>query len=130
MYGEKNVKWVTGIEVVTYDAQGFYERQGWGPNFVIPIRSRFYEPDLSQPITSGTAVNLRGIVYGGTQGISRAEVSTDEGRTWHEAEIECMPNSGVVRPRDFPRYRYAPGIGLPVSALALAPQPLATPTTA
>ena len=50
MYGEKNVKWVTGIEVVDHDVQGFYEQQGWGPDFVIPIRSRFYEPDLSQPI--------------------------------------------------------------------------------
>ena len=40
MYGEKNVKWVTGIEVVDHDAKGFYEQQGWGPDFVIPIRSR------------------------------------------------------------------------------------------
>jgi DMSO/TMAO reductase YedYZ molybdopterin-dependent catalytic subunit len=88
MYGEKNVKWVTGIEIVDHDAKGFYEQQGWGPDFVVPIRSRFYEPDLSQPVRSGTLVVLRGIVFGGDKGISRAEVSLDGGQTWRPAEIE------------------------------------------
>lgn len=88
MYGEKNVKWVTGIEIVDRDVQGFYEQQGWGPDFVIPVRSRIYEPDLSQPIRSGQLVGLRGIVFGGDKGISRAEVSLDGGQTWREAELE------------------------------------------
>jgi len=88
MYGEKNVKWVTGIEVVDRDVRGFYEQQGWGPDFVIPIRSRIYEPDLDRPTTLGTTVRLRGIVFGGDQGISRAEVSLDGGQSWREAEIE------------------------------------------
>ena len=44
LYGEKNVKWVTRIEVVDYDAKGFYEQQGWGPNFVIPTRSDIFGP--------------------------------------------------------------------------------------
>jgi len=88
MYGEKNVKWVTSIEVVDRDVKGFYEQQGWGPDFVIPVRSRIYEPDLSQPMRSGQPVPLRGIVFGGDKGISRAEVSLDGGQTWREAELE------------------------------------------
>src|SRR5918993_270034 len=44
LYGEKNVKWVTRIEVVDYDAKGFYEQQGWGPSFVIPTRSDIFGP--------------------------------------------------------------------------------------
>ena len=88
MYGEKNVKWVTGIEIVDRDVLGFYEQQGWGPDFVIPVRSRIYEPDLSQPFRSGQPVGLRGIVFGGDKGISRAEVSLDGGQTWREAELE------------------------------------------
>ncbi len=88
MYGEKNVKWVTGIEVVDRDVKGFYEQQGWGPDFVIPIRSRIYEPDVSQPVALGTTVRLRGIVFGGDKGISRAEVSLDGGQSWREAELE------------------------------------------
>jgi DMSO/TMAO reductase YedYZ molybdopterin-dependent catalytic subunit len=88
MYGEKNVKWVTGIELVDHDAKGFYEQQGWGPDFVIPVRSRIYEPDLSQPTLLGSTVTLRGIVFGGDRGISRAEVSLDGGQNWREAELE------------------------------------------
>ena len=88
MYGEKNVKWVTGIEVVDRDVLGFYEQQGWGPDFVIPVRSRIYEPDLSQPTRLGTTVTVRGIVFGGDKGISRAEVSLDGGQSWREAELE------------------------------------------
>ncbi|HZO32046.1 MAG TPA: molybdopterin-dependent oxidoreductase [Chloroflexota bacterium] len=88
MYGEKNVKWVTGIEIVDHDVKGFYEQQGWGPDFEIPIRSRFYEPDLSEPIRLGAVVGLRGIVFGGDKGISRAEVSLDGGQSWQPAELE------------------------------------------
>lgn len=88
MYGEKNVKWVTGIELVQYDAKGFYEQQGWGPDFVIPVRSRFYEPDLSQPVKLGTNLSLRGIVFGGDKGISRAEISLDGGQSWREAMLD------------------------------------------
>ena len=88
MYGEKNVKWVTRIELVDRDVKGFYERQGWGPDFVVPTRSRFYEPDLSQPIQAGSTVALRGIVFGGDRGVSRAEVSVDDGQTWQQAELE------------------------------------------
>lgn len=107
MYGEKNVKWVTGIEVVDHDAKGFYEQQGWGPDFVIPIRSRIYEPDLSQPTPLGTTVALRGIVFGGDRGISRAEVSLDGGQSWREAELEYAgsPTSWAIW-----RYSFRPEI--------------------
>jgi DMSO/TMAO reductase YedYZ molybdopterin-dependent catalytic subunit len=44
-FGEKNVKWLTRIEVAGSDAEGFYEEQGWGPNFIIPTRSRIDQPD-------------------------------------------------------------------------------------
>src|SRR6476619_4010387 len=33
-FGEKHVKWLTRIEVATADAKGFYENQGWGPDFI------------------------------------------------------------------------------------------------
>jgi DMSO/TMAO reductase YedYZ molybdopterin-dependent catalytic subunit len=88
MYGEKNVKWVTSIELVAQDVKGFYEQQGWGPDFVIPLRSRFFEPDLSQPFQLGASVPLRGIVFGGDRGVSRAEVSLDGGQTWRDATLE------------------------------------------
>ena len=44
-FGEKHVKWLTRIEVTTADAKGFYETQGWGPDFIVPTRSRIDVPD-------------------------------------------------------------------------------------
>ena len=89
LFGEKNVKWVTRIELVDYDAKGFYEQQGWGPNFSTHTHSRIDGPDLKQPLKLGAPVMLKGIAYGGNaQGISKVEVSTDKGQTWREAKIE------------------------------------------
>jgi len=87
MFGEKDLKWITGVEVVTEEAEGFYEQQGWGPNFAIPIRSRFEVPELRGPVSRGTTVPLAGTALSGDRGISRVEVSTDDGRTWTAATI-------------------------------------------
>jgi DMSO/TMAO reductase YedYZ molybdopterin-dependent catalytic subunit len=89
LYGEKNVKWITRIELVDYDAKGFYEQQGWGPNFHTVTHSRIDGPDLTRPLKAGAPVMLKGIAYGGdAQGVSKVEVSFDGGGTWREAKIE------------------------------------------
>lgn len=86
LYGEKNLKWITGIEVVTYDAEGFYERQGWGPDLTVPTRARITEAPSTE-VGRGGLVPLRGNAFGGDRGVSRVEVSTDDGRTWTDATI-------------------------------------------
>ena len=89
MFGEKNVKWITRIELVDYDAKGFYEQQGWGPDFRTHTHSRIDGPDLTQPLKAGALVTLKGVAYGGNlQGISKVEVSADDAQTWREARIE------------------------------------------
>jgi DMSO/TMAO reductase YedYZ molybdopterin-dependent catalytic subunit len=88
MYGEKNVKWITRIELVDRDVQGFYEQQGWGPDFVVPIRTRFFVPSDGQPLSLSGPIRLKGIAFSGDRGISRVEVSLDAGQTWMEARID------------------------------------------
>ncbi len=87
-FGEKHVKWLTRIEVAEADAKGFYEKQGWGPNFIVPTRSRFDVPYNDAWIKMADAVNgipVRGVAFAGNRGISMVEVSFDNGRTWVEA---------------------------------------------
>ncbi|MGQ0576971.1 MAG: molybdopterin-dependent oxidoreductase [Pseudonocardia sp.] len=86
LFGEKNLKWITGVEVVTEEVKGFYEKQGWGPNFAIPTRARFGVPEMA-PVSRGAVTALAGTAHGGDRGISRVEVSTDGGRTWTDATI-------------------------------------------
>ena len=90
-FGEKHVKWITRIEVADEDAIGFYEKQGWGPDFIVPTRSRFDEPDAESIIPSAMAANgiaVRGVAFGGDRGISRVEVSFDDSATWQEAKLD------------------------------------------
>ena len=89
-FGEKHVKWLTRIELTDSTAKRFYEAQGWGPAFITPTRSRIDVPDhesrfsiheLREPI------EVKGIAYGGDRGVSRVELSFDDGKTWNDASI-------------------------------------------
>jgi len=88
-FGEKHVKWLTRIEVVDAEAKGFYETQGWGPDFIVPTRSRIDVPDheSSFPL-HGARIEVRGVAFGGDRGISRVEISFDDGETWEDAKID------------------------------------------
>jgi DMSO/TMAO reductase YedYZ molybdopterin-dependent catalytic subunit len=102
LYGEKNVKWVTGIEVVTHDAEGFYEQQGWGPDFTIPTRSDFFSPQLAggnsrfrDEFAVNRPVELKGRAFGGNRGISKVEISFDDGETWAEVAGRAYEGSDL-----------------------------------
>ncbi|MCA1647550.1 MAG: molybdopterin-dependent oxidoreductase [Chloroflexi bacterium] len=88
LFGEKSVKWVTRIELVDHDVKGFYELQGWGPSFVVPIRSTFFASDLQTPFRSGATLPLRGNAFAGNLGIAAVELSDDGGVTWKPARID------------------------------------------
>ena len=89
-FGEKHVKWLTRIELTTADAKGFYETQGWGPDFMTPTRSRIDVPDHESWFSLNKlngAIEVKGMAYGGDRGISRVELSFDDGKSWLDAEI-------------------------------------------
>jgi DMSO/TMAO reductase YedYZ molybdopterin-dependent catalytic subunit len=90
-FGEKNVKWLTRVELTDSSAEGFYEKQGWGPNFVIPTRSRIDQPDAFAwfSLTNiGDGIPLKGVAFAGDRGVSRVEVSLDDGKNWEQARID------------------------------------------
>ncbi len=93
LFGEKNIKWITGIEVVDYDAKGFYEQQGWGPNFAPYTRSDFYSPRLrsgsafKDPFRAGQRVTIKGRAFAGDRGIKSVEFSPDDGQTWQPVKV-------------------------------------------
>ncbi len=84
LFGEKNLKWLTGITVEMTALKGFYERQGWGPHDEIPTHARFDRPDFTKAL-HGPSVELRGVAFCGDRGVSRVEISLDKGATWHDA---------------------------------------------
>jgi len=89
-FGEKHVKWLTRIELTDANAKGFYEAQGWGPDFIASTRSRIDLPEYESRFTLGelnAPIEVKGMAYGGDRGISRVELSFDDGKTWRDAEI-------------------------------------------
>jgi DMSO/TMAO reductase YedYZ molybdopterin-dependent catalytic subunit len=89
-FGEKHVKWLTRIEVSRDNAKGFYETQGWGPNFIVPTRSRIDVPANETWLKLSDLANsvpVKGVAFGGDRGVSRVEVSFDDGDSWDDAAI-------------------------------------------
>ena len=89
-FGEKHVKWLTRIELTGPEAKGFYETQGWGPDFIVPTRSRIDVPYSETAFSLGKLsgpIEIKGVAYGGDRGISKVELSFDGGKQWADAEI-------------------------------------------
>jgi DMSO/TMAO reductase YedYZ molybdopterin-dependent catalytic subunit len=90
-FGEKHVKWLTRIELTGANAKGFYEAQGWGPDFITPTRSRIDVPDHDSTFSLRelqAPIQIKGIGFGGDRGVSRVELSFDDGETWQDAKID------------------------------------------
>ena len=87
IYGMKNVKWINRIKIVDNDYKGHWEKRGWSDSAVIKLMSRIDDPFDGARITR-TSYTIGGIAYGGAQGVSNVEVSTDGGKTWDQAVIK------------------------------------------
>jgi len=44
IYGMKNVKWLSKIELVNYDFKGYWEKRGWSDDAIMPIKSQILMP--------------------------------------------------------------------------------------
>lgn len=100
IYGMKNVKWLTRIEVVPFEYQGYWQQRGWSNVATYNTHSRIDVPGSSVRAQSGH-VTVAGIAFAGERGISRVEVSTDGGATWNDAMLEAPVGRETWR-----RWRY------------------------
>lgn len=107
IYGMKNVKWLTRIEVSKTDFQGYWMERGWSDLAVVNTRSRIDTPRRVR--WSGGAIPVNGIANAGSRRIARVEVSADGGSTWADAVLE-----EPLGPLTWRRWRYLwtpPGTG-------------------
>lgn len=87
IFGMKNVKWLSKIELVNYDFKGYWEKREWSDEAVIPVMSEILMPMDGKKIPLGEYV-IGGVAFGGRHGISKVQVSTDNGKTWHDAGVK------------------------------------------
>jgi len=101
-WGEINLKWVSEIEILDEEADGYWEQRGWhGTGPVNTVAKLYAVNDLDDG-----RKELGGHAYAGTRGIQTVEVSTDGGQTWNGAEL-TEPLEGIDVWRQW-RYRYDP----------------------
>ncbi len=92
IYGMKNVKWLERIEVVDEDFKGYWQTRGWSDPAPNQIWARIDTPASGQKLEPGAAV-AAGVASAGDRGISRVEVSLDDGETWADATLEPALNA-------------------------------------
>ncbi len=88
LYGIKNVKWITEIEVYNGDYKGYWQQKGWTDEGHIHIFSRIDSPGHYQ-FVQGLQQRLRGIAFGGRETIQEVQLSFDQEKTWVPAQIEA-----------------------------------------
>jgi hypothetical protein len=86
LYGIKNVKWLTEIEVVLDDYKGYWQQRGWTDEGRIKTVSRIDSPGHYQEVV-GPEVEIRGIAFGGGQPLRGVEVSTNGGKSFEPASV-------------------------------------------
>ena len=80
LYGIKNVKWLTKIELVGRDYLGYWQKKGWTDDATIKVQSRIDTPGHYNTIRSH--YTFRGIAFSGYSGIHRVKITFDGGQTW------------------------------------------------
>lgn len=89
IYGMKNVKWITEVELANYDFKGYWESQGWDDVAIYNTFTRIDFPNKGN--IEAKPLYVTGVSFAGNRGIKMVEVSTDGGKTWNEAQIQISP---------------------------------------
>lgn len=81
-------KWVTDLEVTTWDAsQSYWLQRGWGREAPVKTQSRIDRPRANATMPTGRVV-AAGIAWAQHTGIAKVEVRLDGGR-WQEATLSA-----------------------------------------
>ena len=88
IYGMKNVKWLSSIEVVGSDYLGYWQERGWSDDAVVHTESRIVVAGEDGSATRGEPTWVAGVAWAGARGISKVEVSVDGGGSWSEARLK------------------------------------------
>src|SRR5256884_344051 len=86
-YGMKWPKWLESIDLVSQEARGYWEQQGWDHNALVKTTARFDLPQDGEIIKVG-AIQVAGVAFAGLRGISKVEYSTDGGSRWSAAALD------------------------------------------
>jgi DMSO/TMAO reductase YedYZ molybdopterin-dependent catalytic subunit len=88
IYGMKHCKWLTRIEVVSQDYQGYWQQRGWSDPAPIRLTARIDTPLTGTSVSANQTAYIAGVAFSGNKGISEVDVSLDGGNTWQVATLK------------------------------------------
>lgn len=114
-FGQKQPKWLVKLEAIDQAKKGYWERQGWSNTATIPTQGvirqvqdqlvwhKYPSVEMSQSGSTGWArgVLIAGIALDQARPIQAIRVSTDDGKTWQQAEQNHPPS-----PHEWTLWRY------------------------
>lgn len=100
-YGMVSVKWLSKIRLLNHGFEGYHQsdyyvfvhegvENGLPKERVtsMPVKSLISQPGRGESLSLGHQ-KVRGVAWSGQGPISQVEVSTDNGRTWHPAQVDA-----------------------------------------
>jgi hypothetical protein len=91
LYGMKQPKWIVSMEAVDRWQPGYWVTRGWDREGKVTVASAI---DVVRPLAAPGVVELGGVAFAGTRGISKVEVRADDG-DWQPADLRD-PLSGLT----------------------------------
>jgi len=88
IYGMKHVKWITRIQVVHQDYQGYWQVRGWSDAAPIRMTTRIDIPLTGSLLPANKPGYVAGVAFSGNKGISEVDVSFDGGHSWQKATLK------------------------------------------
>src|SRR4051794_8660273 len=80
-------KWITEIELTTLEAfDAYWINLGWAKEGPILTQSRIDTPRSGEGVANGQ-VQIGGVAWAPTRGISKVEINVDDAGTWRECQI-------------------------------------------
>ncbi len=135
-YGMKQPKWITGIEVISEEREGYWVARGWDAVARVHATSVVDTVAIDAIYHGGDDVRfvpVGGIAYAGARGISKVEVRVDGRGPWHEAQLRSplSDTTWVIWRFDWPfqagrhtfRVRTVEADGTPQETAIASPRP-------
>ncbi|MDV3294149.1 MAG: molybdopterin-dependent oxidoreductase [Nitrososphaerales archaeon] len=91
LYGMMSAKWVKQISLLDSEYHGYWQTRGWTNGASINTVSFIVIPGPGGQVSlskNGGSVVLAGYAFAGDRGISKVELSFDQGKTWQLAQLK------------------------------------------
>jgi DMSO/TMAO reductase YedYZ molybdopterin-dependent catalytic subunit len=91
LYGMMSAKWIKQISILDSTYSGYWQTRGWSNVGTVNPVTFITTPQSGSQLSlkaSDASIIIAGYAYGGDKGVSRVEVSFDDGKTWQQAQLK------------------------------------------